>query len=250
MLCCPLPDQVLEILAADMACDVADFLRPENTVAPFRMLPRRRRFPASPRTFNVVTIGFGVVISVDEPRLAWAKETLGSLSPSDLISGQGMALMQARMAADGQCLYGPGPTLLCTRQSLRMPIVPDGIQIQHLEGPEITCLYEHDWLKMALSYYVEGDRPDVFAAAAYCDGALAGVAACSADCDEMYQVGIDVAAAHRGRGLGAALVATVTRWILNQNKIPYYGCGMHNIASLRLATSVGYTAAWTSLWAR
>ena len=116
-------------------------------------------------------------------------------------------------------------------------------------GREIACLYEHNWLKMALSYYVEGDRPDVFAAAAYYDGELAGVAACSADSDEMYQVGIDVAAGYRGRGVGAALVGIVSRWILDQGKVPYYGCGMHNVASMRLAHSVGYVPGWVSLWA-
>jgi GNAT superfamily N-acetyltransferase len=80
--------------------------------------------------------------------------------------------------------------------------------------------------------------------------ALAGVAACSADSDDMWQVGIDVLPAYRGRGIAKWLVHEVTRAILDHEKVPYYSCGLHNLASQRIAFAVGYWPAWTSIESR
>jgi hypothetical protein len=47
-----------------------------------------------------------------------------------------------------------------------------------------------------------------------------------------------------------ALVHDVTRAVLAAGKIPYTSYGMHNLASQRIACSVGYYPAWASIASR
>lgn len=54
------------------------------------------------------------------------------------------------------------------------------------------------------------------------------------------EVGIDVAAARQGEGLGIAAVAALTGEILARGETPLYGCAATNIRSQRTAHAAGY----------
>ncbi len=246
----PLPQLVLDTLAADCACEVADLTAPRTTVTLFRPMPRRRRFPVSDSMLHAITIGAGTVICVGPAHEQWAREVLAPLPPAAVFSQRGKLEIFGRLAASGRDSYGPSPLYLCDRRA-RAPVPrPPGLRLEMLEGPAIATLYRHEGLRMALSYYTQGDRPDVLAAAAWDAQNLAGVAACSADSDDMWQVGIDVLPAYRGRGVARWLVHEVTRAILDHEKVPYYSCGLHNLASQRIAFAAGYWPAWTSVESR
>jgi GNAT superfamily N-acetyltransferase len=243
-----LPPAVLKALAADLACDEQDFFRDGNTVVPYRVLPGRRRFPVSECTFHLLTVGHGAVITADEAHYAWARDTLARLPVSELLTGNGLARMMLRLQPEGRAVNGPMLAYVCrevTPQALRAPL-----RMQYLEGTAIAELYSREWLQMALSYYTEGDRPDVVATAAWDGDTLAGVAGCSADNDDLWQVGIDVAPEYRGQGVGAALVAGLTQRILDRGKVPYYTTALHNLASQRVAYACGYHPGWVAVYAR
>lgn len=246
----PLPPIVLDTFAADLACDVRDLLENWTTITLFRPMPGRRRFPIQPVMLNAMTIGAGAVICVDAETEPWARKTLLPLSPDQVFSQRGALATLSYLTDKGMGVFGPFTSYLCTSSTLRPTPRPKGFCYELLRGEQIATLYSHEGLQMSLSYYVEGDRPDVIAAAAWRDGELAGVAACSADNDHMWQVGIDTRPAYRNLGLGKSLVYEVTRAILDAGKVPYYACGMHNLASQRIAASVGYFPAWTTMCAK
>jgi predicted GNAT family acetyltransferase len=54
------------------------------------------------------------------------------------------------------------------------------------------------------------------------------------------EVGVDTHPDFRRRGFGKAVVSAMTEALLKQGRIPVYRCSEDNIASLRLAQSVGY----------
>ena len=245
-----LPEMVLETLAADLACAVGDLLTRWTTVKVFRAMPGRRRFPLCDVMLQALTVGEGAVICVDAGREGWARETLAPLAPDAVFAQPGMSAIYQRLATDGVEAIGPSPSYLCNLATLRAAPRPAEFRMELLTGRAIESLYRHEGLQMALSYYTEGERPDTIASVAWCGEELAGVAACSADSEQMWQVGVDVRPQWRGRGVGRWLVYQVTGAILDGGRIPYYAAGLHNLASQRIAAAVGYSPAWTSVWSR
>lgn len=55
---------------------------------------------------------------------------------------------------------------------------------------------------------------------AYCDGKLIGLAACSAYCDTMWQIGADVLPEYRRKGIASALTS---RLAIEMYVEKYYG---------------------------
>ena len=78
-------------------------------------------------------------------------------------------------------------------------------------------------------------------------GKLIGLAACSADCDTMWQIGIDVLPAYRRQGIASALTNQLTHEILKRGIVPFYCCAWSNIKSARNAIKSGFKPAWVQL---
>jgi predicted GNAT family acetyltransferase len=90
---------------------------------------------------------------------------------------------------------------------------------------------------------------DVLAAGAYDGGRLVGLAGCSADCDTMWQIGVDVLETHRRQGVASALTSRLALEALERGKVPFYCCAWSNILSARNAIKSGFKPAWAELTA-
>ena len=77
-----------------------------------------------------------------------------------------------------------------------------------------------------------------------------GLATASVDCDSMWQIGIDILADYRNRGIGKALVSRLTEAVFKVRRLPYYSTGISNISSRRTAISVGYRPAWVEIFSK
>ena len=91
---------------------------------------------------------------------------------------------------------------------------------------------------------------DVLGVGAYHGERLVGLAACSADCDSMWQIGVDVLPDHRRRGIASALTSRLAIEILNRNKVPFYCAAWSNVRSVRNAIRSGFRPAWVEMTAK
>ncbi|MFR1755116.1 MAG: GNAT family N-acetyltransferase [Oscillospiraceae bacterium] len=91
---------------------------------------------------------------------------------------------------------------------------------------------------------------DVLGVGAYADGRLIGLAACSADCETMYQIGVDVLPEYRRQGLASTLTSRLALEILSLGKIPFYCAAWCNIPSVGNAIRSGFRPAWVEVTAR
>ena len=85
---------------------------------------------------------------------------------------------------------------------------------------------------------------------AYDNGKLIGLAGASADCDTMWQIGIDVLPDYRRQGIAAALTSGLAIEIIKRGKVPFYCCAWSNIASKRNALLCGFRPAWVQTTAK
>ena len=94
------------------------------------------------------------------------------------------------------------------------------------------------------------NRPDVLGVGAYDNDKLIGLAACSADCDTMWQIGVDVLLEYRRMGIASSLTSKLSLEILKNGKVPFYCCAWSNIKSIRNALKSGFKPAWVSVTAK
>ena len=91
------------------------------------------------------------------------------------------------------------------------------------------------------------DAPDVLGVSAAVDGKLAGMAGASCDSPAMWQIGINVEPAYRGKGVGTMLVSLLKNEILRRGLLPFYGTSISHLASQRVALGAGFIPAWVEL---
>jgi GNAT superfamily N-acetyltransferase len=91
---------------------------------------------------------------------------------------------------------------------------------------------------------------DVLGVGAYDDGVLVGLAGCSADCDTMWQIGVDVLPQYRRRGIASALTSALALEVIRRGKVPFYCCAWSNIPSARNAVKSGFRPAWAEMTAK
>jgi predicted GNAT family acetyltransferase len=87
----------------------------------------------------------------------------------------------------------------------------------------------------------------VLGIAAYDGKKMIGLAACSADCESMWQIGVDVLPEYRRRGVASALTSRLAIEIMNRGKVPFYCAAWSNLKSVRNAIKSGFRPAWIEM---
>ena len=113
-----------------------------------------------------------------------------------------------------------------------------------LNQEDFVGLYTGQWSN-ALSE--KRKELDILGVGAYRNGQLVGLAACSADCDTMWQIGIDVLPEFRRQGIASALTSRLALEILERGRVPFYCCAWSNIRSARNAIKSGFRPAWVEM---
>jgi GNAT superfamily N-acetyltransferase len=238
------------VLATDCACTEQDFREDGVVVTHAKELAGRRPFPFPARPLVVFTMGAGVVLSAHPERAAWLQTNVGHLDRDTIFSAPTIALLAQHVARDQQDLAGPDLKYACSKDDFHPAVIPDHVAITLVEGDDVSDLYRYRGFEEALHYRIDHPRPDVAAAVASCGDEIVGIAGTKADCEIMWQIGVNVVEAARGGGIGRALVSRLTELILDSGRIPYYSTAVSNIRSRAVALNLGYWPAWTELYAR
>ena len=236
-----------EQLALELNCAPEDFSGEEIVVTGPVLHENRRKFSDQPFFLQMATFGAGAVISADErlhPRLReWAKGKRGF-----------WLFEQHNYLELDRLLRGYGYKMALTHHmftpTTEIAAVETGFPVRWLEQGDIPPFYGREEFSNALCDRFRPERPDVLAVAALDGEEIMGMAGCSADTPELWQIGIDVLPRYRGRGIGKTLVALLRNEALRRGALPYYGTSLSNIASWRTALASGFLPAWVEAEAR
>jgi GNAT superfamily N-acetyltransferase len=237
-------DAVVRVLACDFACREEDFGRDGVVINEARELPGRRGFPFHTPSLALATLGRGTVVACNRERIDAMRSIAEGFSATDLFSASGLWLFQEAIMPDGQLLVGPQVKHVCTSESLRASEPPPGYQIDRIGRDGLPGLHALVGFTHAMTRELDGPRPDAMAVVATFKGEVVGIAGVTADCESLWQMGIEVSEAHQGRGLAKTLVSRLAGIILDEGRIPYYSTDLGNVRSSALATSVGFRPAW------
>lgn len=228
--------------AVDMSCKPEDFLKDENVVVLSKPQPDCRSYIELPFQCSLLTYGTNIVASVSEDVYSSVEEYIRFYKPQHCF--QTPNLYKLNEAFEGK------EARVCFMAEYFLPdpenLVPlsCGYTMRVMEQADFEPYYLPQWSNALCE---KRKHLDVLGVGAFHGETLVGLAACSADCRTMWQIGIDVLTAYRRRGIASALTSTLASEILKRGVVPFYCAAWSNIKSVGNAVKSGFRPAWAEL---
>lgn len=232
-------------LALDYNCHISDFEKKQNTINENKLIKGRRLYNSDGCFFKAVCFCGKVIISTSPQMISWCEEELLHTDSAWFTEFYKLRAIDNKLnefgheIADIHHYYLPNPKFTKVKQITN---------ITWFEHQEIFQ-FENDG-RFEEAFAFNNNFPDVLAVAAVEGNQIMAMAGASADCDDIWQIGIDVMPKYRGRGIGTNLVALLKQEILRRGKVPFYGTVESHIYSQNIAINAGFFPAWLELHSR
>lgn len=242
----------LEQSALECGCAAEDFARAEPVVTRYTPHPAARKYLPQRIECNLVYYGQNVVAVAGERTAAALAEYLQRTPPYRCFETPAVYALNELLQPYALRVCFMAEYWLPDLARLRPQPCPYLLRVLDLRNAAVRAACVPLYADPAWGNALCGDDParDVLLVGAYDGDALVGLAGCSADCDTMYQIGVDVLPACRRQGVAAALTSRLALEILKLGKVPFYCCAWSNVASARNAFRSGFAPAWVEMTAR
>ncbi len=238
--------QILEIAlqqsAYDCCCTAKEFQQEKNSVHESVTSLKARKYLKLPHLCSLVSYGSNIVACGKKeilpeielyinkaPSIAACFETPHLYELNDILAKvhAKICFLSEYFLPDIELIY---------RTKLSCPY-----ELRVLGPDDFSDLYIETWENALCK---ERRHLDVLGIGAYDNGTLIGLAGCSADCDAMWQIGVDVLPAYRQRGIAAALTNRLARETFARGKVPFYCAAWSNVKSVKNAVRSGFKPGW------
>ncbi len=242
-------EEILQIAmrqsAVDLGCKLEDFLNKENKIVISQKNNMARKYLELPFECNLVSYGNNIVASVREDLVDIVKSYIDKYPIEHCFETPNMNVLSDYLAKYDLKIcfmaeYFLPDVMLLQKQNCKY-------ETRFLTQKDFANLYEPKWSSALCEKRKE---LDVLGVGAYDDGELIGLAACSTDCEDMWQLGVDVLPEYRRQGIATALTSTLALGVLKGGKVPFYCAAWSNIKSVRNAIKSGFRPAWVELTAK
>lgn len=231
--------------AIDLNCRAEDFLAQDNKLVLSKPNPKARKYLDLPFDCSLVSYGNNIVASIRPDILNTVSAYLEKYPAVHCFETPHLHVLNDSLSGFGLKICFMAEYFLPDMRHLKP--LPCRYEIRFLSPADFAGLYLPEWSNALCE-----KRPhlDILAAGAYDHGKLIGLAGCSADCDTMWQIGIDVLPSYRRQGIAAALTASLSIAAIEREKVPFYCAAWSNIKSVRNAVKSGFRPAWAELTAK
>ena len=231
--------------AIDLNCNAEDFLQNENKIVISEKNANARKYLELPFDCNLVSYGNNIVASVRTDVVSTVQNYLQKYSVVHCFETPNLNVLSDALSEHGLKIcfmaeyFLPDVTMLKMREC--------GYETRFLTQKDFASLYMPEWSNALCDKRKELDTLGV---GAYDNNKLVGLAACSADCENMWQIGVDVLPDYRCQGIASTLTSLLATEILRRGKVPFYCAAWSNIKSVRNAIKSGFRPAWVELTAK
>jgi len=231
--------------AIDSNCLPEDFLQSENKVVISKTNPQARKYLELPFFCDLVSYGSNIVASVDSSVVDVVSKFINKNKVEHCFQTPNLYKLNDEIEKHGMKICFMAEYFLPDVEAMK-PISCE-YETRMLYPKDFTNLYTGQWSNALGETRKE---LDVLGVGAYDGETLIGLAGCSADCESMWQIGIDVLPEYRRKGIAVALTNRLAREILALGKIPFYCCAWANLGSARNAIRSGLLPAWVHVTAK
>ena len=238
-------DIALKQSAIDFGCKPEDFLSVENKVFISKPDPAARKYLPLPFRCDMVTYGNNIVAQTSEELFSVAEKYINSYPREHCFETPHLQKLDEMLAHYNHKVCFMAEYFLPDVNCLQP--LDCNYEIKFMEKGQFDHLYLPQW-----SNAISTSRPhlDMLVAAAFAGDKIIGMAGASADCETMWQIGIDVLPSHRRQGVASALTSRLALEIISRGKVPFYCAAWCNIKSVRNAIRSGFRPRWTEITAR
>ncbi len=232
--------------ALDIGCNLDDFFKPEPVVVESSIGEQARKYYSEPIICNLVSYGNNVVAMVKQESRGVVSDYVRNRDNfHSCFETPNMHILSDSLQPLNSKICFMAEYFLPDVDKLK-PLTCD-YEMRILTPEDFGTLYTEKWRNALCEKRKE---LDVLGIGAYDDGELIALAGCSADCDTMWQIGIDVLPEYRRRGIASALTSRLAVEILQRGKVPFYCCAWSNIPSARNAIRSGFVPSWVEMTAK
>lgn len=235
----------LQQSAYDCNCLPEDFLSDKNIVTISQKHPMARKYISLPLHCDMVTYGSNIVAQTSVELKPLVENYLQKYPVEHCFETPHLHALDEMLEPYGLKVCFMAEYFLPDVTQLK--VLECGYELRVLHPENFSHLYRPEWSNALCAQRKE---LDVLAVGAYDGEKLIGLAGCSADCETMYQIGIDVLPEYRRQGIAAALTSRLAIEILNLGKVPFYCAAWCNLKSVRNAITSGFRPAWMEITAR
>ena len=229
----------------DCNCNAEDLLSSENKVVLSQKKEKARVYVPLPLECDLVSYGNNIVAQVS-PRMKDIVEWyIGKYAVEHCFEAPNVIALNEKLAEFGYKVCFMAEYFLPDVNELKKQ--PCDYEIRVLQPEEFEQYYTDEW---GNALYKSRKHLDKLAVGAFDNGKLIGLAGCSADCETMYQIGVDVLPEYRRKGIASAITSRLAIETLKLGKVPFYCAAWSNIKSVRNAIRSGFRPAWVELTAR
>ena len=231
--------------AKDLCAHASDFEKSENVVVLSQESDHARKYLKLPFSCQLVSYGNNVVASVSPEFREITERYINKYPTEHVFETPNLHVLNDALMEKGQKICFMAEYFLPDMNILRP--LDSSYELRVLMQTDFTDLYLPEWSNALC----EGRKQlDVLGVGAYDNGKLVGLAGCSADCDTMWQIGIDVLPEYRRQGIASALTGRLAVEILRRGKVPFYCAAWCNVKSVRNAIKSGFRPAWVEMTAK
>ena len=228
--------------AMDANCEAKDFTCGKNIITISKENPLARKYLKLPHICNLISYGDNIVATISEEYRDIVEQYINKYSVEHCFETPNMHVLNDAFQRVGARVCFMAEYFLPDLQILSG--LSCNYEIKLLEAEAFRELYKPEWSNALCEKRKE---LDVLGVGAYQNGELIGLAACSADCETMWQIGVDVLPKYRKEGIASALTSRLAIEILNRGKVPFYCCAWSNVKSARNAIKSGFRPAWVEM---
>jgi GNAT superfamily N-acetyltransferase len=207
--------------------------------------PLARKYLELPFFCDLVSYGNNIVASVDASVADIVSAYINSYPTEHCFDTPTLHVLNDKFQEHGMRICFMAEYWLPDMGALKS--LPCAYEMRILHPEDLADLYKPEWDNCLTE---DSKERDVLAVGAYDDDVLIGLAGCSADCDTMWQIGVDVLPAYRRKGVASALTAALALEVIKRGKVPFYCCAWSNLGSVRNAFKSGFRPAWVEMTAK
>lgn len=241
--------QILQIAmeqsAVDANCRAEDFLSNENIVVISKENSRARKYLKLPLDCNLISYGNNIVASVSKEYENIVSEYINKFPIEHCFETPNMHVLNDALQKHGLRVCFMAEYFLPDMNCLKPADCPYELRILHQD--DFSELYTEEWSNALCEKRKE---LDVLGVGAYDGTKLIGLAGSSADCETMWQIGVDVLPKYRRQGIASAVTSRLALEILERGIVPFYCAAWSNIKSVRNAIKSGFRPSWIEMTAK